>query len=268
MTLHVLSMDFDVARETEITRFDEQEDNCGMGLSVLRLKAGESQDYTTESETAWLLMDGKVTIAVEGEKEVTFERHSLFDENPSCIHVPAGTAVKITAELDTEFTVHSAANTLNFPVEIYYPEDVTSEIFGKGEVGGTCERLVRTIFDKSHENSDLVLGEIINPPGKWSSYPPHTHPESELYHYRFDRSQGFGVGQAGEDEFIMIHDGDSFKIIDGIPHCQAAAPGYTLYYSWTMLNNLPGKDWTRIFDTKHEWTRDPEAKVWSLPKSP
>ena len=40
----------------------------------------------------------------------------------------------------------------------------------------------------------LIVGETINPPGNWSSYPPHKHdtlvpevevPMEEVYHYRF-----------------------------------------------------------------------------------
>ena len=40
----------------------------------------------------------------------------------------------------------------------------------------------------------MVLGEVVNLPGKWSSYPPHHHPQPECYFYRFDKPMGFGAG--------------------------------------------------------------------------
>ena len=42
----------------------------------------------------------------------------------------------------------------------------------------------------------MVLGEVLNLPGKWSSYPPHHHPQPEVYFYRFDYPDGFGAGFA------------------------------------------------------------------------
>ena len=49
---------------TDITRFDEVEDNTGIGLGVLRLSPGEFFETTTANETAWLLMAGKVRVEV------------------------------------------------------------------------------------------------------------------------------------------------------------------------------------------------------------
>ena len=240
---------------TSLTRFDETEDNSGIGFGVLKLALGDVDERQTDTEIAWLLMDGKVKFEVEGQKPATFERHSLFDENPTAVHVHSGLKVIITADSDAELSVHTVANTREFPVSIYHPDDVASDLFGKGEGGGTCERVVRTIFDRSDENSELVLGEVVNPPGRWSSYPPHSHPEAEIYHYRFDKPQGFGFGQQGVDKAIQIRHCDTYKIINGIVHSQAAAPGYAMWYSWT-IHNPPGRNWEREFDPEHDWTRD------------
>lgn len=251
---------------TPVTSYDERQNNAGIGFGILKLAAGETRDAKPAVETAWLLMDGAVSFAINDDAPVSFSRKSLFDENPACIHVPAGTAVTITAQSDAELSMHSVNNTRSFPVTVYGPKDVKGDVFGKGEVGGACERLVRTIFDCPHENSELVLGEVINPPGKWSSYPPHSHPEAEIYHYRFDKPQGFGFGQDGESGAIQIRHGDTYKIINGVVHSQAAAPGYAMWYSWT-IHNPPGHDWTRNFHPDHEWTRDPKAKIWKPGKA-
>ncbi len=48
----------------------------------------------------------------------------------------------------------------------------------------------------------FIVGETINPPGNWSSYPPHKHDEhrpphevqlEEVYYFKFDPPGGFGV---------------------------------------------------------------------------
>ena len=74
-----------------------------------------------------------------------------------------------------------------------------------GQVGGACLRLVRTIFDRTNAdpNAELVLGEVITLPGRWSSYPPHHHPQPEIYHYRFTHPQGYGHAELGEDVLLV-----------------------------------------------------------------
>ena len=81
MTLHVINhRDGFEAGLTEITRYDETEDNTGIGLAVLKLKAGENQEITTDVETAWLLMEGSLTVNL-GSDDVELNRKSLFDES-------------------------------------------------------------------------------------------------------------------------------------------------------------------------------------------
>ena len=56
-------------------------------------------------------------------------------------------------------------------LKFYHPEDVQADVFGGGVWSGTATRTVRTIFD--YENapySNMVNGEVINSPGRWSSY--------------------------------------------------------------------------------------------------
>ena len=51
----------------------------------------------------------------------------------------------------------------------------------------------------------MVLGEVINHPGRWSSYPPHSHAHPEIYHYRFHPEQGFGFSQTGDEVYRVTH---------------------------------------------------------------
>jgi len=68
----------------------------------------------------------------------------------------------------------------------------------QGQVGDACYRFVRTFFDRRKQiRGRAGAGEVVTMPGRWSSYPPHHHPQPEIYHYRFTLPQGFGL-RAGE----------------------------------------------------------------------
>lgn len=250
---------------TRITRYDEAEDNTGIAMGVLKLKAGETYEIETEEETAWLLMDGTVSATV-GNETTRLNRASLFDESSSAVHVAAGERVRFEADGPAEFTVYSVANRRRFAPRVFTPDDVPNEHRGKGQVGDACYRFVRTIFDGSTSDgaAELVLGEVVTMPGRWSSYPPHHHPQPEIYHYRFTKPQGYGHAELG-DQVLKVKQYDTVKIFDGNDHAQCAAPGYGMYYSW-VIRHLPDNPYAvPDFTEEHTWTQDPNAEIW-LPK--
>jgi 5-deoxy-glucuronate isomerase len=106
-----------------------------------------------------------------------------------------------------------------------------------------------------------VLGEVVTYPGKWSSYPPHHHPQPEIYHYRIRPPQGFGLTAIGE-EALVLHDRDPAVIPAGAVHPHAAAPGYALFYIW-VIRHLDGNRYgVPTFVPEHTWVTDPNAKIW------
>lgn len=245
---------------TAVTR--AAEDLTGISFGVLKLQAGTSQKLTTEVETAFLLMSGAVRVSAGGREE-RFQRKSLFDQGPSCLHVPAGTEVAIVADEDSELTTYQTSNKRPFEPRFYRAADVATEHRGKGQVGDTCYRFVRTIFDRSNAdpNAELVLGEVITMPGRWSSYPPHHHPQPEIYHYRFTMPQGYGHAELG-DRVFRVRQYDTIRIPAGLDHAQCAAPGYGMYYSW-VIRHLPEKPYTvPEFTAEHRWTMEPGAGFW------
>ena len=263
MTVHITQHrnGFEPGR-TRITRHDEDADNAQISLEVLKLAAGETMSSDTEFETAWLLMSGEVHGSA-GDKKFRFSRSSLFDESPSCIHVAGGTHVEFTCDTDTEFTVYSCDNALPFEPRIFNPDDVADEPRGKGQVGDRCLRYVRTIFDdtNSDPNTGLVLGEVITFQGGWSSYPPHHHPQPEIYHYRFTEPQGYGHAELG-DNVLKVRNFDTVKILDLNDHAQCAAPGYGMYYSW-VIRHLPDNRYSvPEFTDEHAWIMQPRARYW------
>lgn len=263
MTLHITNHRDGFARGTTcITRFDDAEHNALISLEVLKVAAGESFSITTETETAWLLMNGQVS-GTAGGQSFAFSRSSLFDESPSCLHVAAQTKVTMQFASDTEFTVYSCDNKLPFAARVFQPTDVANEPRGKGQVNNRCLRYVRTIFDdrNSDPNTGLVLGEVITFQGGWSSYPPHHHPQPEIYHYRFTQPQGYGHAELGET-VLKVRNFDTVKILDLNDHSQCAAPGYGMYYSW-VIRHLPDERYSvPEFTPEHRWIMQPGAKYW------
>lgn len=248
--------------ETAITRHDAADDPVGLGVAVLRLRAGERLEQVADVETAWLLMHGRVA-GEAGDKRFEFERRSLFDESASCIHVGAGTLVTLEAVADAELTVYRCPNRRAFEARVFGPDDVPDEHRGAGQVRERCLRLVRTIFDRTNspEAVELVLGEVVTLPGGWSSYPPHHHPQPEIYHYRFTEPQGFGHAELGE-AVVKVRQYDTVRIPAGHDHAQCAAPGYGMYYSW-VIRHLPDRPYTvPEFTEEHAWTMRSDAQFW------
>jgi 5-deoxy-glucuronate isomerase len=126
----------------------------------------------------------------------------------------------------------------------------------------TSTRIVRTIIEDPRAPwSNLVLGEVITFPGKWSSYPPHHHPQPEIYHYRFAPSGGFGFAAIG-DEGCVVRNRDTILIPPHAVHPQTAAPGYAMFYIW-VIRHLDGDRYgVPTFVPEHSWVTDPAAKIW------
>ena len=105
---------------------------------------------------------------------------------------------------------------------------------GAGTMHETSTRIVRTIFDYTNAPyANLVLGEVIGFPGKWSSYPPHHHPQPEIYYYKNNPENGFGYAEVGETVY-KVHNGDTVCIPAGMTHPQCTPPGYALWYLWAI----------------------------------
>src|SRR5690606_4648880 len=131
----------------------------------------------------------------------------------------------------SRFAVIQTANTQAFPATIYEPAAIEVEHRGKDILDATCYRLVRLAFDRKRAplSAKLVVGEVLNYPGRWSSYPPHHHPQAEIYYYEFDPSEGYGHAELGDKVYKIYHQ-DLLKITANRDHSQVAARGYQLYY--------------------------------------
>jgi 5-deoxy-glucuronate isomerase len=225
-----------------------------MNIYVERLRKGARLDFLDgRCETAVLLLKGEVRFSWEG-SSVVGKRQNPFERKPYCVHFARNAKVGIEALEDSEVIVQQTTNDREFPTAFHSPEDCLYQEFGKGQWGGTGHRIVSTMFDLDNApTSNMVMGEVFNQPGKWSSYPPHHHPQPELYYYQFDRPEGFGASFIGDEVFKSV-DGSYAAITGGHAHQQVVAPGFTMYYVW-LIRHLDGDPWdkTRIYIKEYEW---------------
>jgi 5-deoxy-glucuronate isomerase len=242
-----------------------------MNFGALRLMPGDSwEEKSGADEQCWLLAGGSAELswnAGGGTETRTVSRSSLFDCSPFCLSAPAGTSVHIKAGAEgCEWYYTATNNPAPFAARLFTPEECRSEFRGEGTMRETSTRIVRTCFDDtSRGESNLVIGEVIGVPGKWSSYPPHHHPQPEIYHYRFLPEQGFGLTAIGETPYL-IRDRDTILIREGEVHPQVTAPGYAMWYLW-VIRHLDGVRYgpatnTPVFVEEHTWVTGPQDAIW------
>lgn len=239
--------------EKVLTRISGKNRGMLMDISVFLLKKGEVKDFfEAEKETAILLTQGDITFCYEGKKEKA-SRAGVFKEGPTCLHFPKGTQVRVFADCDSEIIVQSTINERIFPSKLYTQQDCSSFVSCEGKWEDTATRDVLTVFDYSNAPySNMVIGEVYARQGRWWSYIPHSHPQPEVYYYKFERPEGFGACFIGETAYT-IKDGSCGCFPGGQNHPQVTAPGYPMYCCW-MIRHLDGNPWTdRIDDKRYTW---------------
>ena len=245
-----------------ITEMNGKHSEMLMDFGILKLKKGMTEESSEDLERAYLLISGSVTFQWEDNTQEV-SRINCFDVDPYCLHVPSGVTVKMTCnEDDTEISVQKTNNKKTFDSSFYAPGSVRSEMRGAGTMNEASTRNVRTIFDKTNApDANLVLGEVIGYPGKWSSYPPHHHPQPEIYFYKYNPSHGYSFSELGED-VIKLQENDTVLIDGGLTHPQVVAPGYAVYYIWA-IRHLDKEDYiTPTFVDEHTWVMESDAKIW------
>ena len=218
--------------------------------------------YSKTKETAFLLFEGNISFCISG-NEYHACRKSLFTELPSGLHAAAGEKIILKAETHCELYIQMASNNNAFPHKFYTPKDIILQrAGGHGVLNGCMERSVRTLFDDENAPySNMVLGEVASPPGLWSSYPPHFHPQPEAYFFRFSDPRGFGFGYDGENIHRTVHNSLILVGSNGT-HEQVTAPGYAMCFVWGILH-LKEDRWlrTRIEAPEHTWLSKKNAEI-------
>ena len=254
---------------TWLARMDGAHSDMLMDFGVYRMKKGDVYEEAADLEKAVLLVYGEVSFAW-GDQCHTEKRENCFDVPPTALHADRCTGLKVTClSEEAELNILRTDNPCAFGSRLYLPADTPDEFRGAGLMRETSTRIVRTIFDYSNApKANLVLGEVIGFPGKWSSYPPHHHPQPEIYYYKTNPENGFGYGELG-DEVVKVQNNDTVFIEPGLTHPHCTAPGYALWYLWA-IRHLPDQPYKNpecpVFLPEHLWVMAPDSRYWGDPK--
>ncbi len=177
---------------------------------------------------AWVLIEGGVGGLTVGDEGTHVEgRDDVFEGAGWSALVGRDTTFELHGDLRATIVWRQESRAI--PSRLIAPEDVVDEERGEG----ATLRRVRTYVD----SGPLIVGETLNPPGLWSSYPPHRHEHEEIYLYRFDPPDGFGLqmrSESDDDErAVVVRDGRIERITSGW-HPVVAAPGSDTYYLWAL----------------------------------
>ena len=177
---------------------------------------------------AWVLIEGGAGSLRLDSEDIPIDGRADVFEGPgwSAVVEPGSTFALVG---DLRATVVWRAEDRPIASRVIPPAEVVDEERGEG----ATFRRVRTYVSEG----PLIVGETLNPPGLWSSYPPHRHEHEEIYLYRFDPPDGFGMQMRSESDAdergVVVRDGRIERITSGW-HPVVAAPGATLYYLWAL----------------------------------
>ena len=251
-------------------------------FGLLKLAKGTTYEGdTAETEVALVLIGGNFAAKGEGFAfEVKDGRKSPFTGKPHCLYLPRHTKYVITALSDVELAYNgSPVSRDTAKPTLIKPEDTRHIALGKDNWTRTSEIILDEKFDSEH----FYIGEGMIPSGNWSGYPSHRHdvnnPPNELdmeetYFYLFDKvgekageqNEGFGfqsvytpAGVAAKkfgerlNEAYRVENYDTVAIAEGY-HPLAGAPGYNMYYLWTMAGDQ-GRGLISSMDPAHAWVK-------------
>jgi 5-deoxy-glucuronate isomerase len=244
-----------------IAQSSELSGRVGLDFGLLRLSAGATYRFESVAETVAILLEGEARLTFNDTSTVV-SRRSVFDDGPVTLSLGRGGLAEIDSLTSSEWAVIRTDPSSATATRLYTPGECATEDRGAGLAQDACRRLVRTIFDhRTRPDSAFVVGEVINLPGRWSSYPPHHHPQPEIYHYRFTAPQGYGHAEIGR-EVHRVENGDTTFIPGGLDHAQVSAPGYGMYYLW-IVRHLPGDPYLGFTVTpEHAWLLDSRQQGW------
>ncbi len=247
--------------------FDVGEYNMALtSFGLIQLADGTSYKGSTgDFEVALVLLGGKCS--VKG-KDFHFaevgKRKNVFDGKPHTVYLPRHTDYEITAlgDVDIAYNASPATRDTARPTVIT-PEECRTLSLGRDNFSRAATIMLDEKFDSEH----FYIGEGMIPSGNWSGYPPHRHdfdnlPDEidmeETYFYRFDPPQGFGIQKVYQpdgsiDETYTVKNNDTVAIAEGY-HPLCGAPGYQMYYLWTMTGKV-NRGLISYKDPLHSWVK-------------
>jgi 5-deoxy-glucuronate isomerase len=245
-----------------------------LDFARLRLPAGKKHSGKTgDREVVLDFFAGRalVTIHAGDGTDHTFSdvgiRADVFSGPPQMIYTPPQSSYEITAAAPADIGIFSAPSQAKTAPAWLHGPSVTAKTVGRDN----WQRHVYSAVDDNVAAERLLAGETLNPPGNWSSYPPHKHDRAnppkeavleEIYFFRVKPSQGYGFiwtytapgDPEGFSNVFVVEDGDTVLLPKGY-HPVVAAPGYELHYTW-VLGGEERRYGAWADDPRHVWVKN------------
>jgi 5-deoxy-glucuronate isomerase len=233
-----------------------------LDFSVIALETGMSTEVQTGSrEVAIVPLGGVVRASVDGARHV-LRRAGVFAEMPSVLYVPPGHTIHLESEGHAEIAVGGAPAEGRYPVRLFGPTEMRSEVRG----GGGATRQVNHILAHPLPAERLILYEVYVPRGGWSGWPPHCHDGyegspylEETYYFRLEPADGWAIHRnyrldSEFDEVFAVRDRDVVCVTQGF-HSSAAAPGSHMYFLNYLAGNLRDEERAipPFFQPEYRW---------------
>lgn len=246
-------------------------------LDFARLQLGKNEKLRTETGSREAVLDifaGRASVRVEGANghwnsfPNVGTREDVFAGPPVMLFVPPQSTYELEAATESlDVGIFSAPSQTSAAPVLLEGAAVTAKTVGRDN----WARTVYSALDQGTPAERLLAGETLNPPGNWSSYPPHKHDQSnppgeavleEIYFFRVKPSSGFGFiwtyTQPGDTEgfstVFVVEDGDTVLLPKGY-HPVVAAPGYQLHYAWVLAGE-ERRYGAWADDPRHAWVRN------------
>ena len=233
-------------------------------FGLLNLSDGQSWERAlADQEAVLVVLSGRCDVAVGGTAWANIGgRAEVFDGKPAVVYAPPKSSLSVTGRGPVEVALCCSRAERGGEPKLISPDQVAVRTAGRG----TYRREIYDLATPDNLTAQRILvGETFNPPGLWSSYPPHKHDTEDLpaeskleevYHFRLKPQQGFGFQRVygdGFDEGYAVQDRDTVIITKGF-HPVGAAPGYELYYLWMLAGEK------RVMhpreDPAHSWVQE------------
>ena len=237
-----------------------------LSFSIVNLAAGDSYSSDTGAEECGLIiLSGVLSLDIAGEQYPDLGgRTSVFAGKATGAYLPPGTAWSVQAGSAAELAVCSSPSESSGPPQVIRPDDVQVNHAGNWNWRRDVHNVIGGNVPQAQR---LLIGETFNPPGNWSSYPPHKHEADdypyqvnmqEIYHFRMNPAQGFGVqvmytDDLDIDQAYIVRNNDNTILPCGY-HPVVAAPGYQLYYLW-MMAGVSDRRMAPMDDPTHAWVK-------------
>lgn len=212
-----------------------------LSFGIIREENGIFKGNTGREEVVFVITEGKCKFYVEKNLIGIMKRKNVFEEPPCAVYLPPYYDYSIEFEKKTEICVVGCPGKGTGKPKFLNSKEIKLRRVGEE----TFFRNITDIIPETFPADRIILGETINDPGNWSSYPPHKHdkdnpPEEykleEIYFFKICPKTGFGIIRIfdeTEDNLFLIRNDEVVTIPKGY-HPVGVVPKHQIYYLWAL----------------------------------